>query len=135
MSNCIFCRILDKKEPAYIVYEDNTSLAFLDFRPSAPGHTMVIPKKHAATILDYSGEEPRNLWQAVQKVTKALELAFHTNMITIGINHGELSGVPHFHVHLIPRFPHDGGGIIQSLVYNRPKEILKEIQEKIRRCL
>jgi histidine triad (HIT) family protein len=55
------------------------------------------------------------VWATAQKVAKAIESAYETTILTIGINHGEPAGVPHLHVHLMPRFEGDGGGIIQSL--------------------
>ncbi|MBI3577044.1 HIT family protein [Candidatus Gottesmanbacteria bacterium] len=133
MRDCVFCRIIAKEEPAYIIYEDDKALAFLEHRPSSPGHTMVIPKKHGETLVDFSPSELSMVFRAVQTVVKALEKTFATTMLTIGTNYGELSGVPHLHIHCIPRFPDDGGGIIQSVVYNRPKEDLKTIQERIKR--
>jgi diadenosine tetraphosphate (Ap4A) HIT family hydrolase len=68
----------------------------------------------------------------VQKVTKALEKTFKTSVFTIGINYGEVSGVHHLHIHIIPRFPDDGGGVIQSIVKKEGKEGLLETQKKIR---
>jgi len=132
MADCLFCRIVKNEIPSYTVYEDDTTRAFLDIMPATPGHTMVIVKKHGETIHDYSEEELASLMTSVQKVTKALEKAFHTTVFTIGINHGEPSGVHHLHVHILPRFPHDQGGIIQSIVKKEPLEDLKTITEKIK---
>ncbi len=131
MTECIFCRIAQKKEPGFIVYDDTVTQAFLDIHPSAPGHTLVILKKHSETILHYTPKEITALWSTVQKMAYSLEQTFKTASLTIGINHGEVAGVHHMHIHLIPRFPDDRGGIIQSIVSNQPKESLKTIQEKI----
>ena len=130
-TRCIFCRII-AGEDAYRVYENDTTLAFLDVSPSTDGHTMVIHKVHGATILDYSPLHLQELWTTVQKVIVALELAYDTKSISIGVNHGELGGVPHLHIHLIPRVQNDGGKVIQSLVQSREQEELITVQKKIK---
>jgi len=99
--------------------------------PCTEGHTMVILKKHGETILNYSEGEIGYLWKAVQIVTKALGKTYKTAIFTIGINHGEKTGVHHLHVHIIPRFPDDGGGVIQSIVQRESKTGLIEIQKNI----
>ena len=131
MNSCLFCRLVANEIPSYTVYEDEETRAFLDILPCTPGHTMVILKKHGESILDYSKEELGILWATVQKVTKALERTFKTSVFTMGINHGEEAGVHHLHVHVLPRFPDDGGGVIQSIVHSEPKEGLLEVQKKI----
>lgn len=109
-----------------------STLAFLDTHPSAPGHTLVIIRRHGKTIMDYSTEELAQLMETVQKVATALTRAFATDMLTIGVNHGELSGVGHLHVHIIPRTARDNGGIVQSLVRVHSGEKLDTIQHKIK---
>lgn len=101
--------------PSYTVYEDTDTKAFLDIFGATDGHVLVIPKRHGKTILDFSPQELAAVWATAQKVAKAIESAYETTILTIGINHGEPAGVPHLHVHLMPRFEGDGGGIIQSL--------------------
>lgn len=132
MDDCIFCKIVNKEVPSYGVYEDENNIAFLDIRQSAPGHVMVIPKRHGKTILDFSGEELGEWMNAVKKVTKKIQKAVDCDWMTIGINHEEKSGVPHLHIHLVPRWEGDGGGIIQTIVSNPPKESKEKIAEKIR---
>jgi histidine triad (HIT) family protein len=133
MESCLFCRLVANEIPSYTVYEDRETRAFLDILPCNYGHTIVILKKHGETILDYSKDEMGVLWSSVQKVTKALEKTFKTSVFTIGINHGEKAGVHHLHIHIIPRFPDDGGGVIQSIVKKETKIPLPEACEKIKR--
>src|SRR5260221_8896440 len=129
MENCLFCRLVRKEIPSLAVYEDNKTIAFMELNPSAPGHVMVILKKHGNNILEYSQDELGKLMGSVQKVTKKIEKALAPDSITIGINHKERRGVPHLHVHLIPRWEKDKGGIIQSVVKNPPKESREVIAE------
>ncbi len=115
MNDCIFCKIIANEIPSYTVYEDADTKAFLDIFGATDGHTMVILKKHGETIHAYDAEELKKLWSTVQKVAAAVERAFDTTILSIGINHGEPAGVKHLHVHIMPRFEGDGGGIMQSL--------------------
>jgi histidine triad (HIT) family protein len=133
MSDCLFCKIVRNEIPSYTVYEDGETRAFLDILPRSPGHTMVVLKKHGETIHDYTKDEMGVLWGAVQKVTKGLEKTFKTGVFTIGINHGEKAGVHHLHIHVIPRFPDDGGGVIQSIVKKEGKEGLQEVCDTVKR--
>jgi len=134
MDNCIFCKIARKEIPADIVYEDDAAVAFLDIQPMAPGHTLVVPRAHAAGITDLPEELFRPLLAAVQKVSRRLMLVFSPDGLSYGVNQGRAAGqhVDHLHIHLVPRWHDDGGGSFQSIVHNPPKEDLKSLAEKIR---
>lgn len=132
---CIFCSIAAGNIPSYTVYEDADVRAFLDIYPSAPGHVMVILKKHGWTVLDYSDAELVPLWSAVRRVAGALTKAYGTEVLTIGINHKEPLGVHHLHVHLIPRVPDDEGGVIQSIVKRPASEDLSVTKDRITAAL
>jgi len=134
MSDCIFCLVVNQKSPSYKVYEDGDTYAFLDINQSSPGHTMVVLKKHGYSILDYSQEELGKIMATVQKVAEKIKKAFKTDAITIGINHEEKKGMPHLHIHLIPRWDSDGGGIVQSVVKNPAKESLTSIADRLRKA-
>lgn len=129
--DCLFCKIAKKEIPASFIYEDVSTIAFLDIHPHAVGHTMVIPKEHRETILDASEKEIGAIFSAVKKVTDLIQKKLHPNGFTIGINHGKVSGqvVEHLHIHIIPRFTGDGGGSIHSVV-NMPGD--KSVDEVLR---
>lgn len=133
-SDCIFCKIIKKEVPSISVFEDKDTLAFMEIFPSAQGHSMVVLRKHGVSILDYSEEELGKLMSSVKKVAAKTQKALSCDSITIGINHLERRGVPHLHVHLIPRWEKDKGGIIQSIVNNPPKEDREKIAERIRKA-
>ena len=134
MEDCLFCRICDKKSPSSVVYEDESTLAFLDIMPRAPGHTMVIPKRHCENILDLPDGEFLPLFRTVATVTRRIMEVLKPDGFTIGINHGEVSGqvVKHFHIHVIPRFKDDSGRAVQSVVHNPPAKSLEEIQAMLK---
>jgi histidine triad (HIT) family protein len=118
-----------------IIYEDEYSLAFLDIHPRAPGHSVIIPKKHASSILDLEDGMIEPIFLTVKHVSAILNTSLHPDGFTIGINHGRISGqtVDHLHVHVIPRFNDDGGTSIHSVVNNPPEESLSQIAIKIRK--
>ena len=97
----LFCKLVNKEIPSLVVYEDDDTISFMELNPSAPGHVMVILKRHGNNILEYSQDELGKLMGSVQKVTKKIEKALNPDSISIGINHKERQGVPHLHVHLL----------------------------------
>lgn len=139
MSNrCVFCRIIEGKIPAHRVYEDERVLAFLDIHPSAPGHTLIIPKAHVSRVEDLPEELARALFAALYMLVGRVQEAVGAPASTIGINNGRESGqeVPHVHIHVIPRHAGDRGGIIQGVARGgaRPGERdLAAVAERIRR--
>jgi histidine triad (HIT) family protein len=132
MEDCVFCKLVAKQIPAVVVFEDNDVISFMELHPSAPGHVMVILKKHGKTLFDYEDNDLGKLVIGVKKVAQKVQKAMSADSLTIGINHMEKRGVPHLHVHIIPRFDGDKGGIIQTIVNNKPKEDREEIANKIR---
>jgi histidine triad (HIT) family protein len=134
MEECLFCNIISGKLPSYTVYEDADTKAFLDIYGSAPGHTVVILKTHGKTIHEYAPDDLGKLMKTVQTVADALEKAFGTSVLTIGINHGEPLGVHHLHIHIIPRTPDDEGGVIQSIVKRPFTEDFAVTQKRIQRA-
>ena len=107
----IFARILRGELPAIKVYEDDRVLAFMDIMPQAEGHTLVIPKSPAVTLLDLDPNEAAYTIQIVQKVAKAIEKALDAKGIVLMQLSGAPAGqtVPHVHFHLIPSSVHELG--------------------------
>ncbi len=108
MTDCIFCKIVNKELPANIVYEDKETLAFLDRSPVNKGHTLVIPKKHTLNLLTVEDTELQKIMLTVKKVALALSQLWEG--VNIGMNNNRAAGqiVDHLHVHVIPRFSNDG---------------------------
>lgn len=110
MEDTVFSKIIRKELPAHIVYEDDDTLAFLDRAPVHPGHTLVIPKKPARTILDIDPGSLASLSKTVQRVARAVMAATEADGINIISNNESAAGqvVFHLHFHVIPRFSSDG---------------------------
>ena len=103
--NNIFAKILRGELPAYKIYEDDKSIAFLDIMPRAPGHTLVIPKAPVRTFLDIKADDLADLMSAAQKIARAAMTVFAADGLTIQQFNEPAGGqvVFHLHVHIIPR--------------------------------
>jgi histidine triad (HIT) family protein len=104
-SNNLFAKILRGELPAHKVYEDDRTFAFLDIMPRAPGHTLVIPKAPARTILDINFDDLAHLFATTQAVARAAMKVFAADGLTIQQFNEQAGGqvVFHLHVHVIPR--------------------------------
>ncbi len=122
MSECIFCEIVLRREPAYIVYEDDDVIIFLDKYPLSYGHLLIAPKKHFVDIVD----TPPNLVSRIFILARAFGVAAMKYLGATGFrimtNKGSSAGqvVFHFHVHVIPRYGFGSPGPIE------PREIIRD---------
>lgn len=130
----IFARIIRNELPAIKIYEDDHVLAFMDIMPQAEGHTLVIPKSPAITLLDLAPEAAAYTIQIVQKVAKAMEQALEVNGIVLMQLSGAAAGqtVPHVHFHLIPSSIHELG---KHALHMGDQEKIKVLAEKIKAAL
>ena len=103
---CVFCRIVRKELSASHVYEDDRTIAFLDFRPINEGHTLVVPRKHYENIHEISDEDVAYLFKTVKRVASVVKKGLNADGISVFQNNGPAAGqvVFHIHVHIIPRF-------------------------------
>ncbi len=102
----IFAKILRGEAPAYKVYEDAQTLAFMDVMPQVDGHTLVIPKQAAESLLDADPDALAYTVRTVQKVAGAVKAAFEAPGVMIAQLNGAAAGqtVFHLHFHIMPRF-------------------------------
>jgi diadenosine tetraphosphate (Ap4A) HIT family hydrolase len=98
---CPFCQLDEKR----IRCASELTVAYLDGFPITEGHTLVVPKRHVASLFDLSDEERADVWRLVGRVRADLLAEFHPDGFNIGINDGRAAGqtVMHAHVHVIPR--------------------------------
>ena len=114
----IFSQIIEGEIPAHIVYEDETTAAFLDANPLAQGHTLVVPKEEYGRVDDLPEDVAQDLFATVHRLVPAVEDAVDADATTVGFNNGEAAGqeIPHVHCHIVPRFEGDGGGNIHTMI-------------------
>src|SRR5262245_25442224 len=107
-SECLFCRIVQGRESAAIVFEDDHAVAFLDHRPLFAGHTLLAPRQHVETLPELPGGEVAPLFAAAQTLCVAVERAMDAAGTFVAINNRVSQSVPHLHIHVVPRRPKDG---------------------------
>lgn len=129
--DCIFCQIIAGDIPGRIVHETETTLAFLDTNPLAPGHTLVVPRDHYETLGDVPNGVARDVFGTLHELVARIESAVDADASTVGFNNGTAAGqeVPHVHGHVIPRFEGDGGGPIHVAAGSRPDLSDAELDE------
>lgn len=102
--NNIFAKILRNEIPCTKVYEDETTLAFMDIMPQADGHTLVIPKYSAIDLLDLPDEHATDYICKVKLVAAAVKKGLQAKGITLFQLNGADAGqtVFHLHFHILP---------------------------------
>jgi histidine triad (HIT) family protein len=134
-SNNIFAKILRGEIPCYRVYEDDKALAFLDIMPRAPGHTLVIPKAPARSILDVAPDDLAHVMKIAQRIAKVSVEVFGADGITLQQFSEPAGGqvVFHLHVHVIPR--KDGIALKPPATFKEAPDVLKEQAAKLAAAL
>jgi histidine triad (HIT) family protein len=117
-ADCVFCKIRDGKIPSMKIYEDQATLAFMDINPLNNGHCLVVTKNHAATIWDAETADLQAAIATAKKVATALRETVKPDGLNMLQANGAaaIQSVPHFHLHLIPRWQGDGKGFDWKLV-------------------
>lgn len=99
MEDSIFTKIINGDIPSHKIYEDETTFAFLDISPIAPGHTLVVPKKQVESLWDLDDNTYQDVMTTAKKIATRMKeqlQAEYVGVQVIGVD------VPHAHVHLIP---------------------------------
>ena len=135
-ADCVFCKIRDGEIPAMRVYEDDLTIAIMDINPLTSGHCLVIVKTHAPTIWDAEEADLQAAIVAARKVALGLKTAVKPD----GLNMLQANGpaafqsVPHYHLHLIPRWNDDGKGFDWPLVSGDRAQI-QAIGQRLREAI
>jgi len=112
MEHCLVCKL--QRE---ILARNESAIAVFDTYPVSPGHALVLPLRHVATIWDLSSAEYDDCFRLVRAVQPILAARFSPDGFNVGANCGEAAGqsVWHAHIHVIPRYkgdtPHPRGGV------------------------
>jgi histidine triad (HIT) family protein len=108
VSDCLFCRIIAGDVPAEIVFESDTSVAFLDHRPVFEGHTLVVPRAHVVTLRDLPAELLTPYFTDLQHIVAGVEDALEAHGSFVAVNNVVSQSVAHLHFHVVPRRRKDG---------------------------
>jgi histidine triad (HIT) family protein len=104
MADCIFCAIAAGEAPATIVDEDANTVAFMDIHPWAPGHTLVIPRRHSQDLLEIDPQDLASTIATAKRVAARMKDHLGADGVWLWNSCGQKAGqvVMHFHVHVIP---------------------------------
>ena len=117
--DCIFCKINKKEIPSYTIYEDDdfrafldinpitNFRAFLDINPITNGHVLLVPKTHYDNLFELPEDMIMKIYEAVKKINDILKEKLDIEGLTLIQNNGLGQDVKHYHLHLVPRYPHD----------------------------
>lgn len=135
MSHCVFCAIVTGAAESSVVYEDESTIAFMDIRPFTPGHLLVVPKTHAANLSELDPDDGGRLF----RVGQAMAAAVRNGVVAAdGVNFfladGSVAGqeVFHVHLHVVPRTAGDGFGL-RGRPTTPPRPDLDYVAASIRR--
>jgi histidine triad (HIT) family protein len=107
-TECAFCAIVAGQAEAEVVLEDETSFAFLDFRPLFPGHSLLVPRAHHETLADLPAALLAPFFASAQLLSRAVPEAMGAQGSFVAINNVVSQSVPHLHAHVVPRVRKDG---------------------------
>jgi histidine triad (HIT) family protein len=127
----IFAKILRGELPAFKVFEDDKTFAFLDIMPRCPGHVLVIPKAPARNVLDITADDFAAVARTSHRIAAAVKKVFAADGITIQQFSEPAGGqvVFHLHMHVMPR--HDGVALLPPASRKEDMKVLEEQATRI----
>ena len=128
MENCIFCKIAAGEIPSATLYEDEDFRVILDLGPATKGHALILPKYHAANLLEMPDELAGKAIVVAKKMAGKMKEVLGCDGLNLVQNNGEAAGqtVHHFHIHLIPRYEGDHAGVSWT-----PGKLTDEVRDEI----
>ena len=107
--DCLFCGIVAGDVPGQIIDSDEHTVSFMDINPATRGHALVVPREHAADLIDISDEDLERTFNAARRLAKKMEGTLEPDGFNIlnSCRPAAWQTVFHFHVHVIPRYDDD----------------------------
>lgn len=120
MNDCIFCKIIKGEIPSTKIYEDDKFFGFMDIYPVAKGHALLIPKNHIEWMQDCDDDTITQSFVITKKLMNSMKAGLNCDFVQLGVV-GE--DVPHFHIHIIPRYNNDNMLRWPTVAYNNQNEM------------
>ena len=136
-TDCIFCKIVAGEIPCFKLYEDEHTLAFMDINPASPGHALAIAKAHWQNLHEIPDDLSGACIAAARRIAGAVEAALSPSGINLlqANGPGAAQSVPHFHIHIMPRYAGDENLKINWGLVPGDMDEIKAVREKIAGCL
>jgi histidine triad (HIT) family protein len=133
---CVFCKIIRGEQKSHLVFENEMSLAFLDHRPLFPGHCLLVPREHYATLADLPVSLIAPLFTSAQLLARAVEESLNAEGTFVALNNRVSQSVPHLHVHIVPRRKKDGlKGFFWPRQPYKDEQAISEVQKTLRSAI
>ena len=131
MKDCIFCKIIKGDLPSKTIYEDELIKVIMNINPTTNGHLLVLPKKHYVNIFDIDETIINHSFKVIRdNLYPLLEETLHCEGVTLSENNLYGQEIPHFHIHVTPRYKDD----FVDYQYNKNMlEDLDTIYEKLKK--
>ncbi len=120
--DCIFCAIIKGEAPASFTHQDDSVVAFMDIQPITHGHMLVVPREHAVLMQDVNETAAMRAFWVARRMAAIARHTLGASGVNLIVMDGEAAfqDVPHFHVHVIPRYPGDGFSLTFPKSYETP---------------
>jgi histidine triad (HIT) family protein len=135
---CAFCAIVRGESAAEVVFEDELTVAFLDYKPLLPGHVLVVPRSHVTTLPELPDGLVAPFFGTVRLLARAVEEGMAAEGSFVAVNNKISQSVPHLHVHVVPRWKGDGLFSTKLIWKRTPYEseaARHAVAEKVRRAI
>jgi histidine triad (HIT) family protein len=114
MDPCYLCELVAAHADGWnVIGQDDLTLTILNGRQYEVGQCMVLPRRHAPTLLDLDDLEASAVMAAARRIMQVMVTEFAPDGVLLYQNNGTGSGqeVPHFHLHVVPRRPVSDWGL------------------------
>lgn len=133
---CPFCSIVSGQTAASVVRETDETVAFADLNPATRGHTLVVPRRHAADLERLDPAVGGRLFEAGMAVAAAAREALDPDGVNFFLADGAAAGqeVFHVHLHVVPRYEADDVRFVSNQS-RAEREELDRVAEQLRGAL
>ena len=120
--DCVFCQIIRGEAEASFVHQDDAIVAFMDIQPITQGHMLVVPREHVVLMKDVPDQVAMRAFRVARMLGVTSEATLGAGGVNLFVADGEVAfqDVPHFHIHVIPRYSKDGFGLTFPESYSHP---------------
>ena len=120
--DCIFCQIVRGEAPASFVHQDDAIVAFMDIQPITQGHMLVVPREHTVWMKDVTDQVALRAFRVARQLASVVPATLGAGGVNLFVADGEVAfqDVPHFHIHVIPRYAGDGFSLTFPPGYTTP---------------
>jgi histidine triad (HIT) family protein len=121
-TDCVFCAIVRGDATASFTHEDDSVVAFMDIQPITHGHMLVVPREHAVLMHDVNETVAMRAFRVARRMASLARHTLGAAGVNLLVMDGEVAfqDVPHFHIHVIPRYPQDGFSLTFPHTYEHP---------------